>query len=352
MAIDQAKLDEFLGRFVADLGATMSAPLTIIGERLGLYRALAEAGPSTPAELAARTGTVERYVREWLAAQAAGGYVTYDPATGRFHLDEVQAFCLADPTSPAYVCGGMFVAVSAAKDLEQVEERFRTGEGLAWGAHHELLFEGVEKFFRPGYAANLVPSWIPALEGVERKLAAGASVADVGCGHGASTVIMAQAFPASSFVGFDYHAASIEVARERAEAAGVGDRARFEVARAQDFPGSGYDLVCVFDCLHDMADPEGAIRHVRASLADDGTWMIVEPQSAETLAANCNPLGRVFYAASTSICTPNGMEEEPRAALGAQVPEARWRELFLANGFSRFRKATETPFNRVFEARP
>jgi SAM-dependent methyltransferase len=352
MAIDQTRLDEFLGRFVADLGATMAAPLVVLGDRLGLYRGLAEAGPSTPAGLAARTGTAERYVREWLAAQAAGGYVAYDPASGRFHLTEEQAFCLADPTSPAYLPGGMYVALSTAIDIGKIEECFRTGAGLGWGGHHHFLFEGTEKFFRPGYAANLVSSWIPALEGVDAKLASGATVADVGCGHGASTLIMAAAYPASTFVGFDYHPASVEVARKAAAEAGLSERARFEVGRAQDFPGSGYDLVCLFDCLHDMADPDGAIRHIRGALADDGTLLLVEPQSAETLPENLNALGRVFYSVSTTVCTPNGLEGEPGAALGNQVSEARWREMFAAAGFGRFRKATATPFNRVFEVKP
>jgi SAM-dependent methyltransferase len=353
MAIDETKLNEFLGRFVGDLGATMAAPLVLIGDRLGLYKGLADGGPQTPAELAELTGTDERYVREWLCAQAAGGYASYDEATGKFSLSEEQAFCLADRNSPAYVPGGLQIALSTAFDIDKIAAAFQTGDGLGWHEHHHDLFEGTERFFRPGYVGNLVSAWIPALEGVEAKLQAGARVADVGCGHGASTVLLAEAYPNSTFVGFDFHEPSIDVARKRAAEAGVADRVTFEVARAQDYPGTDYDLVCFFDCLHDMADPVGAIGHVRRSLAADGTWLLVEPMAGETIAESiASPVGRVFYAASTSICTPSGRDGGPRAGLGNQVAEAQWHDLITANGFTTFRRATETPFNRVFEAKP
>jgi 2-polyprenyl-3-methyl-5-hydroxy-6-metoxy-1,4-benzoquinol methylase len=353
MAVDEGKLNDFMGRFVGDLGATLSAPLVLIGDRLGLYKGLADGGPQTAAELAARTGTDERYILEWLSNQAAGGYVEYDAGDDTFYVTEEQAFCLADQTSPAYLPGGMQVALSVCLDIENTERAFRTGASIGWHEHDHNLFEGTERFFRPGYVGNLVSAWIPALEGVEEKLAAGAKVADIGCGHGASTVLLAEAYPNSTFVGFDYHQASIDVARKRAAEAGVSDRVSFEVARAQDYPGTDYDLVAFFDCLHDMADPEGAIAHVRQSLAADGTWLLVEPQAAETRAESiASPVGRVFYGASTQICTPAGRDGAPGAALGAQVPEATWRDLVTANGFTHFRRATETPFNRVFEARP
>jgi 2-polyprenyl-3-methyl-5-hydroxy-6-metoxy-1,4-benzoquinol methylase len=353
MAIDEAKLNEFLGGFVGDLGATLSAPLVLIGDRLGLYKGLADGGPQTAAELAARTGTDERYLHEWLCNQAAGGYVQYDAGDDAFYVTEEQAFCLADENSPAFVPGGLQLALSACLDIDRTTQAFRTGEGVGWHEHHPDLFEGTERFFRPGYLGNLVSAWIPALDGVEDQLRAGGRIADVGCGHGASSVILAQAFPQSTVVGFDYHQASIDVARKRAAEAGVADRVTFEVARAQDFPGTGYDLVCFFDCLHDMADPVGAIAHVRQALADDGTWLLVEPQAAETTAESvASPVGRVFYAASAQICTPAGRDGEPGLALGNQVPESTWNALVTGNGFTRFRRATETPFNRVFEARP
>jgi SAM-dependent methyltransferase len=351
MAIDQAKLDEFLGRFVADLGAAFHAPAVVVGDKLGLYKALAAAGPSTPAELAARTSTSERYVTEWLRGQAASGYVTYDPAGDRYRLTEEQAFALADDTSPAFVPGAFQVATSTAKDEPRIAEAFRTGGGLGWDAHHPDLWQGTERFFRPGYAANLVDAWIPALEGVEDKLVAGARVADVGCGHGASTILLAQAYPRSSFVGFDYHDRSIESARKAAAAAGVSDRCTFEVAAADAYPGGGYDLVAVFDALHDLGDPLAAAAHMRRSLAPDGTLLLVEPAAGERVEDNLNPVGRVFYSASLFICVPNA-RSQGGPGLGSQVPEATWREVLTQAGFGRVRRAIETPFNRVFEARP
>jgi 2-polyprenyl-3-methyl-5-hydroxy-6-metoxy-1,4-benzoquinol methylase len=302
-------------------------------------------------ELASRTGTVERYVREWLSANAAGGYVEYDSATGRFSLSPEQQTALVDDTSPYYIVGG-FEAFSAATKAEtQIAERFRTGEGFGWGEHESRLFEGIERFFRPGYAANLVASWIPALDGVEAKLRAGAKVADVGCGHGASTLELARAFPNSTFVGFDGHEPSIRRANELATEAGVG-KASFEVATADSFPGSGYDLIANFDSLHDMGHPDAAARHVREALAPDGTWLIVEPFAADRLEDNLNPIGRIFYGASVLICTPHALSEGGPAPLGAQAGEARVRAIAEAAGFSRFRRATETPFNNIFEARP
>jgi 2-polyprenyl-3-methyl-5-hydroxy-6-metoxy-1,4-benzoquinol methylase len=352
MAINEDKLHQLLGRFVTDFGAAFHAGLVVIGERLGLYKALAEAGPQTSGELAARTNTSERYVREWLNAQAAGGYIEYDPTAKQYSLSEEQAFTLANEQSPAYMPGAFLVAVSALRAVPSMTERFRTGEGLGWHEHDHGLFRGTEMFFRPGYAANLVNAWIPALDGVTEKLAAGAKVADVGCGLGASTILMAQAYPNSTFVGYDYHAPSIEMARERAADAGVGDRVQFEVARSKDYPGNDYDFVAFFDCLHDMGDPVGAASHVRQSLAPNGTWMIVEPFANDQVEDNLNPVGRAFYGASTLICTPASLSQEVGLALGAQAGEARIREVVTSGGFTRFRRATETPFNLIFEAKP
>lgn len=353
MAINEEKLNQFLGTCITDFGATMHAGLVVIGESLGLYKAMAQAGKAiTPAELADATGTNERYVREWLNAQAAGGYVSYDAENQSYFLSEEQAFALADEMSPAYLPGAFLLAVSAVRAVPQLTERFRTGEGFGWHEHDAGLFRGTEMFFRPGYAANLTGAWIPALNGVEEKLKAGAKVADIGCGLGASTVLMAQAYPNSIFVGFDYHDKSIEMARERAKEGSVADRVSFEVAKAKDFPGDGYDFVTYFDCLHDMGDPVGAAAHVRESLASDGTWMIVEPFAHDRVEDNLNPIGRAFYSASTLLCTPASLSQEVGLALGAQAGEARIRDVITKGGFSHFRRATETPFNLVYEAKP
>ena len=352
MSIDQEKLNQFLQRAMDDFGATYQAALVVIGDKLGLYKALVQAGPQTSAELAKRTSTAERYVREWLAAQAAGGYVTYDPATSRYSLSEEQAFALADENSPAFMPGAFQSATAAIKAEPKITEAFRTGAGVGWHEHDPGMFQGVARFFRPYYAANLVSSWIPALDGVEAKLREGIRVADVGCGYGSSTIFMAQAYPRSTFVGFDFHPPLIEQAGKAAREAGVADRVRFAVAKAKDYPGRDYDFVTFFDCLHDMGDPIGAAAHVLETLKKDGTWMIVEPFAHDRVEDNLTPIGRIFYAASTFICTPASLSQEVGLALGAQAGEARLREVLTAGGFTRFRRATETPFNLVFEARP
>jgi SAM-dependent methyltransferase len=350
--IDEDKLNEFMGRFVGDLGATVSAALVVIGDRLGLYRAMGDGDPVSAEELASRTGTDARYVREWLSNQAAGGYVTYDAETRTFSLTPEQSFALAQEGSPAFVPGAFQLMTSLIKDEEKIGRAFLTGDGVGWHEHHHDLFAGTERFFRPGYSANLISSWIPALDGVAGKLEAGGRVADVGCGHGASTIIMAQAYPESTFVGFDYHEGSIAAAREAAAKAGVADRTSFEVASAKGYPGQGYDLVAMFDCLHDMGDPVGAAAHVFQSLDADGTWLIVEPYAGDELEDNLNPVGRVFYGASTLVCTPASRDQEVGLALGAQAGESRLRDVITEGGFTRFRRATETPFNLVLEARP
>jgi SAM-dependent methyltransferase len=352
VSINEQKLHELLGKGVSDFGATFHAALVAIGDKLGLYKGLAAGGAQTPGELAKRTGTTERYVREWLCSQAAGGYVSYDPASGKFSLSEEQAFALADDNSPAFLPGAFQVALGAIEARGQLEERFRTGKGIGWHEHSHNVFEGTERFFRPGYAANLTRAWIPALDGVDGKLKAGGRVADVGCGLGASTILMARHYPNSEFAGFDYHDKSIETARQRAKAAGVGDRLRFEVAMAKNYPGKDYDLVTFFDCLHDMGDPRGAAEHVRGTLKKDGTWLIVEPYAGDKIEENLNPIGRAFYGASTLLCTPASLSQEVGLALGAQAGEKRLREVVLSGGFTRFRRATETPFNLIFEARP
>ena len=351
MSIDEGRLNEFMGRFVGDLGAVMHAATVVVGDQLGLYKRLAD-GPTDVEALAGSTETDPRYLREWLSAQAASGYVQYDPATERFSLSEEQALALAEEGSPAFIPGAFQIAVAQFKAIPKMTQAMRTGLGLGWHEHDASLFHGTERFFRPGYAANLVGQWIPQLQGVEARLKTGAEVADVGCGHGASTLIMAQAYPQSRFVGFDYHAPSIEHARRAARDAGVADRVRFEVARAQDYPGRDYDLVAFFDCLHDMGDPVGAAAHVRETLKPDGTWLIVEPYANDRLQDNLNPVGRIYYSASTFICTPASRSQEVGACLGAHAGEARLREVVTTGGFRHFRRATETPFNLVLEARP
>jgi SAM-dependent methyltransferase len=350
-AIDENKLMEFVGQAMGDIGGTLTTVLARVGDELGLYRAMAGAAPTTPGELAQRTGTAERYVREWLSAQAAAGYVHYE-GDGRFSLPPEQAEALVNEDSPACVLGGFQAMLAATQIKDRIVEAFRTGKGVGWHEHNPELFSGTERFFRPGYLANLVPNWIPTLTGVDTKLRDGGKVADVGCGHGASTILMAQAYPKSLFFGFDYHGPSIEAARKRASEAGVADRVTFEVASAADYPGTDFDLVCHFDCLHDMGDPVGAARHTRDSLKPDGTWLLVEPYANDDLAENLNPVGRIFYSASTIICTPASLSQEVGAALGAQAGEARLGEVARAAGFSSFRRATETPFNLVLEGRP
>jgi SAM-dependent methyltransferase len=347
MAIDQEKLNALLGRAVVDIGANFHAALVITGDKLGLFRAMRELGPTTPAELAKRTNTHERYIREWLSTMAAGGYVTYESATEKFSLSEEQAVALLDADLP----GAFLLAQSTVKSEPRITDAFRTGKGMGWHEHDPGLFEGTERFFRPGYAVNLVPTWIPALEDVQAKLEKGGRVADVGCGHGASTVLMAKAFPKSRFVGFDYHQGSIEVARQVAKREGVADRVTFEVASAKDYPGTDYDLVAFFDSLHDMGDPVGIGSHVRRSVGAHGTWLLVEPFANDRLEDNLNPVGRLYYAASTMLCTPNSLNQEVGTALGAQAGEARLKQVATKAGFTRFRRAAETPFNLVFEAR-
>jgi SAM-dependent methyltransferase len=349
-AVDPDRLMAFVMRTVDEVGATLGTALAVMGDKLGLYRAMAGAGPVSSAQLAERAGIGERYAREWLNAQAAGGVVAYDPATTRYELPPEQAVALTDPTSPAYLPGFFQIALGAVLDSPRITEAMRAGEGLGWGEHVHDVFEGCERFFRPGYHANLLTSWLPALDGVVAKLEAGARVADVGCGHGASTILMAQAFPRSTFVGSDLHAGSIDTARTRAAEAGLTDRIRFEVAPADGISGDGFDLVTTFDCLHDMGDPVGASARIRRALAPGGTWMIVEPFAGDRVEDNLTPVGRAYYSFSTLLCTPSALSQSDDA-LGAQAGEARLRDVVTAGGFASFRRATETPFNIVFEAR-
>ena len=349
MNLDMSKLEPLLGMMVNELGAAANAALVLIGDKLGLYRALAAGGPQTSVQLAQRTGTHERYLREWLAAQAASGFVTFDARKETFEMSPEQAAVFADEDSPVCMTGG-FHSLSAVFAAEpKLTEAFKTGNGIGWGEHCNCLFCGVEKFFRPGYKAHLVPEWLPALDGVVGKLERGAKVADVGCGHGASTTIMAAAFPNSEFVGFDFHDLSVAHAREHASHL---PNVRFETARAQDYPGSGFDLVTMFDALHDMGDPVGATAHARKRLKPDGTLMLVEPNAGDSLADNLNPIGRVSYAFSAQICVPASMNQEVGLALGAQAGEGRIRDVARQGGFTRFRRAAQTPFNMVLEARP
>jgi 2-polyprenyl-3-methyl-5-hydroxy-6-metoxy-1,4-benzoquinol methylase len=348
--LDEAKLNEFVNKVVMDIGSTMSSILVVIGDRLGLWKAMAAHGPITPSELAKRTETAERYIREWLDAQASAGYVSYDAATRRYALPPEQAVALADESSPAFMPGLFEVAAACWAATDKTTHHFRNGHGLAWGDQHPCLFQGTERFFRSSYIGNLVSAWIPALDGVDAKLRKGARVADVGCGVGASTILMAKAFPESRFFGFDSHAGSVELAQKRAQAAGVGDRVQFAVAKSTDFPGRDYDLIANFDCLHDMEDPKGAACHVRETIAKDGTWMIVEPFASDQPEQNHNPVGRVFYSASTMLCVPHSLAFGG-PALGAQAGEARLRDVIEAGGFKNIRRATETPFNIVLEVK-
>jgi SAM-dependent methyltransferase len=352
MAIDEAKLNEFMGKALGDLGAVMHAGLVVIGEKRGLFKALADGKPVTSAELAQRTESAERYVREWLAAMAAGGYVTYDAKTKKYSLPAEQAFVLTNEEGPVYLPAAFQLAAAVLRDEPKIAEAFHTGKGVGWHEHDAEMFIGTERFFRPTYNAHLISEWIPALDGVEAKLKAGARVADVGCGHGSSTILMAKAYPKSTFVGFDFHEPSIKWARTRAQEAGVEKRVTFEVAPAKSFPGKDYDFVACFDCLHDMGDPAGAAKHVLQSLKKDGTWMIVEPFAGDKVEQNLTPVGRLYYSASTLVCTPASLSQEVGLALGAQAGEARLRDVVTSAGFKRFQRAAETPFNLVLEARP
>jgi 2-polyprenyl-3-methyl-5-hydroxy-6-metoxy-1,4-benzoquinol methylase len=350
--IDEAKLNDFMGKVLGDLGGASTVAMVRIGDDLGLYKALHAAGPQTSAALAKRLGLAERYLREWLSQQAASGYLTYDPVAATFALPAEQAMVFAIEDSPVYMMGGFDVMKALLDNQSKVQAPFKSGGGVAWGDQAGCMFCAVARFFRPGYHNNLVTQWLPALDGVVAKLERGAKVADIGCGHGWSTVLMAKAFPNSQFVGYDFHAGSIDDARAHAHAHGVGGNARFEVAVAKQIPDKGFDLVTCFDCLHDMGDPAGAAAHVRSLLKPDGTWMVVEPMAGDRLEDNLNPVGRLYYAASTMICVPTSLSQEVGAALGAQAGETRLREVIGGAGFRSVRRATETPFNMILEARP
>lgn len=350
--MDQQRLDQFMGKMVGDLGAAVSAALVVVGDKLGLYKSLAEGGPQTPAQLAERAGARERYVREWLNAQAASGYVDYDAASGAYSLNDEQAMVFAREGEPTFMAGGFEIVASLFRDEPRITEAFKSGEGVGWHEHDKCLFRGTERFFRAGYNAYLVDAWLPALEGVVDKLKTGARVADIGCGHGASTVIMAKAFPKSEFFGFDYHGPSIERAAAIAGEEGVAANTHFSVASAKGFEGEGFDLACIFDALHDMGDPVGAAAHIRQALKPDGTWLLVEPFAHDRAEDNHNPVGRIFYSASTMICTPASLSQEVGLGLGAQAGEARLRSVCTEAGFTRFRRVAETPFNLIFEVRP
>ncbi len=350
--VDAQKLEQFVFRSVEEVGATLNTALVVMGDRLGLYRTLAGTGGLTPTELARRAEVSERYVREWCNAQAAGGFLEYDPLDGTYTLAPEQTVAFTDESSPAFLPGLFQTALGSVIDSPRITDAARSGAGVGWHEHDHNVHHGCERFFRPGYNASLVPAWLPALDGVVEKLQAGVSVADLGCGHGSSTILMAQAFPNSTFLGSDYHEGSIETARQRAQEAGVSDRVRFETTPASSAPGEGFELVTMFDCLHDMGDPVGAARQVRRILAPDGTWMIVEPMAGDRVEDNINPVGRVFYGFSTLLCTPASLSQEVGLALGAQAGEARIRDVVAGGGFTRFRRAAETPFNLIFETRP
>lgn len=352
MNIDDKKLNKLVQKVIEDLGATFHAPLVLIGEKLGLFKAMAGAGFLTAADLSKLTNTAERYVREWLAAMAAGGYVEYDSESECFFLTPEQAFVLADEKSPAYLPGAFQAATAAIRSEAKITQAFRTGAGVGWHEHDPELYLGAERFYKPNYVANLISSWIPSLDGVEEKLKAGAHVADVGCGYGTSTILMAEVFPNSIFTGFDYHALSVNEARKQAEAAGVSGRVHFEACSAKDIPCNKYDLITMFDCLHDMGDPCGVAEHMRKALKDEGTWMIVEPFAGDKLEDNLNPVGRLFYCASVLLCTSGAIAQEGKHVLGGQAGEARIREVVTAGGFSRFKRAAQTAINLIFEARP
>jgi SAM-dependent methyltransferase len=352
MAAEPATFEQFMQKMVGDMGAAVTAALVTLGDQLGLYKALAAGGPATSTELAQRTNCAERYLREWLAAQAAAGYVGFDKSSGRYSLDDNQRQAFAAEGSPGFMPGFFQMLGLMFRDEAKIADAFRSGRGVGWHEHDVALFHGTERFFRPGYAAHLVEDWIPALDGVKAKLEKGARVADVGCGHGSSTLILAKAFPKSKFFGFDYHGPSIERARALAKAEGVADRTTFETAAAKTYPGRDYDLVAFFDCLHDLGDPTGAAAHVHRSLKKDGTWMVVEPFANDKVEDNLNPVGRIFYAASTMICTPASLSQEVGLGLGAQAGEKRLTEVIKQGGFSLVRRAAETPFNMVLEARP
>jgi 2-polyprenyl-3-methyl-5-hydroxy-6-metoxy-1,4-benzoquinol methylase len=352
MAINEDKLNELIGRFVTDFGAAMHAATVVIGDKLGLYAGLAERGPISGSDLAAALGFDQRLVEEWLAAQFVSGYAEYDPATATFWLTEEQVAVLADDSTQAFLVGAQTITAAIWKDEERIRDAFRSGRGVGWHEHSHDLFHGTEKLFKPGYLGNLVSAWMPALDGVDAKLRSGGKIADIGCGHGSSTILLAKEYPHSEISGFDYHAESIDEARKRAVDEGIGDRVNFEVASAQDFPGTRYDLVCIFDALHDMGDPPGAASHIRASLSDDGTWLLVEPMAIAGLENNVNPVSRIFYAGSVGICTPAAEAQTGGYALGNQVSDEQWSKLLGDAGFGRFRRAAETPFNRVFEVRP
>lgn len=348
---DPAELERFIGQVASDAATAMHAASVSLGDKLGLWAALA-AAPATPAELAARTGLDARYLDDWLKAQYVSGYAEHDDRTGQFSLSPAQAAVLADPGAPTYLAGASTLAGVLYHDAPLALEAFRTGGGVGWHRHHDDLFTGTERLFRPGYAANLVSAWIPALDGVDEKLRTGARVADVGCGFGASTILLAQAYPNSTFVGFDYHETSVAAARDRAAGAGSPANLQFETASASDFPGTDYDLICIFDALHDMGDPVGAARHIRSTLSPSGTFMFVEPMAGESLADNANVVGRMFYSVAPFICTAHARSQDGPLALGNQVADSTWQRLMGEAGFSRFRRATETPFNRIYEVRP